>query len=261
MKKIFTAVLVLLIGSPLFSQSSDSYRKAAREIIDACVKSNIRSLALLPFENKNKAPEEQLSYSFEKLLSELQNQDKVFVFENTISDLQAEKNKIEGIVLVKAFADEKDLKVIIKLIRASDGLVLKTGEGSLQSKQFSPPQSKDKFSLSNISPEIPEYRDAVKDFNEQDCRERYARIYSKQEELLEAKAKFWAEKLNSPNFSLSSLRRNPGSEIKSQFLKQQFYAMLEEYKKSGQTALSEEEKKKLKELFTQERAYVDDCGI
>lgn len=256
MKKILTATLILALAAPLFCQKQDSYSKAAKEIIDACVKANIRSLALLPFENKNKASEERLSYSFEKLLSSLQNQDKVFVFENSIASVEA----IEGLVLVKAFADENDLKVIIKLVRASDGLVLKTGEGSFQTQTFAPEKKKDKFSLADVATEIPEYREAVKDFKEKDCSERYAAIYPKQEELLEQKARFWAEKIKSPNFSMSTLRRNPGSEIKSQFLKQQFYSLLEHYSKNPQP-LSEEEKKQLKELVLKEKAYMDDCGV
>ncbi|NLI09273.1 MAG: hypothetical protein GX447_00785, partial [Elusimicrobia bacterium] len=82
-----------------------------------------------------------------------------------------------------------------------------------------------------------------------------------QEELLEAKAKFWAGKLSDPSFSLSSLRRNPGSEIKSSFLKQQFYSLMENFKKTGETSLSDKEKELLKELFKQERSYMDECGI
>ncbi|NLI09923.1 MAG: hypothetical protein GX447_04085, partial [Elusimicrobia bacterium] len=227
MKKILTVTIIAAAVHVFASdkQQKDPYEKAAKEIISACLENNIRSIALMPFENKNGAPQEQLEYSFEKLLAALQRQDKVFVFENSFSPIEAQKNKIEGIVLVKAFGSENSVKSIIKLLRSSDGLALKSGEGELPAQAISAQAKKDKFSLADATPEIPDYRDAVKDFKEKDCSERYSKIYSMQEELLEAKAKFWAGKLSDPSFSLSSLRRNPGSEIKSSFLKQQFYSL------------------------------------
>ncbi len=259
--KTLTALLFVCISAAVNAAENpakDPYSKAAAQIISACLENNIRSIALLPFENKNSAPQEQVDYSFEKLLSALQAQDRVFVFENSLGPIESQKNKIEGYVLVKAFGSEEKIRTIVKVIRASDGLVVKSGEGELPSRTFT---KKDKFSLADVHTDIPDYRDAVKDFKERDCGEMYAKIYPRQEELLEAKAKFWAGKLSDPSFSLSSLRRNPGSEIKSPFLKQQFYSLLGEFKKRGEISLSEKEKEQLKELFKSEKTYIDECGI
>jgi len=260
MKKILIITLLIFQYSFIFCQEHDSYTQAAQKIIDTCVKENIKSIGLLPFENKNKAKEEALSYSFEKLLSSLQKQNDVFVFENSIASIATEKNSIEGLVIVKAFSDGNDIKAIVKLVRVSDGLVLISEEENFHIDHFISQNEKEKLPLSDVMAEIPEYRDAVRDFYKEDCSERYASIYEKQEEMLEEKARFWAEKLNSPNFSMSNLRRNPGSEIKSQFLKKQFYSLIKYYFKNPKP-LNEEEKKKLKELILEEKRYIDDCGI
>lgn len=260
MKKILTATLLIFQFSPLFSKQDDTYSQVAQKIIDACITHGIKSIGLLPFENKNKAKEEMLSYSFEKLLSSLQKQSDVFVFENSIASIAIEKNSVEGLVIVKAFSNGNNLKTIIKLVRVSDGLVINTQEENFYIDDFIAQSENDKFSLNDAAAEIPEYRDAVRDFYKQDCSERYASIYSKQEDMIEEKARFWAEKLSSPNFSMSNLRRNPGSEIKSQFLKKQFYSLLEYYFKNPKP-LNEEEKKRLKELILEEKKYMDECGI
>lgn len=46
--------------------------------------------------------------------------------------------------------------------------------------------------------------------------------------LLDFKARYWAERLKDPAFTMRSLKRNPGSEIRNAELKKQFYLKLQE---------------------------------
>lgn len=60
--------------------------------------------------------------------------------------------------------------------------------------------------------------------------------------LLDFKARYWAERLKDPAFSLRSLKRNPGSEIRNAELKKQFFLKLQQrYDSPVRTPLSGEE--------------------
>lgn len=47
--------------------------------------------------------------------------------------------------------------------------------------------------------------------------------------LLDFKARYWADRLKDPAFSLRSLKRNPGSEIRNAELKKQFFLKMQRY--------------------------------
>ena len=60
--------------------------------------------------------------------------------------------------------------------------------------------------------------------------------------LLDFKARYWAERLKDPAFSIRSLRRNPGSEIRNAELKKRFFLKLQErYDAPQRTPLTGEE--------------------
>ena len=60
--------------------------------------------------------------------------------------------------------------------------------------------------------------------------------------LLDFKARYWAERLKDPAFSIRSLRRNPGSEIRNAELKKLFFLKLQErYDAPQRTPLTGEE--------------------
>ena len=57
--------------------------------------------------------------------------------------------------------------------------------------------------------------------------------------ILDFKARYWAERLKDPSFSIRSLKRNPGSEIANTETKRQFYLKLRErYDAAARTPLS-----------------------
>jgi TolB-like protein len=60
--------------------------------------------------------------------------------------------------------------------------------------------------------------------------------------ILDFKARYWAERLKDPAFSMRSLKNNPGSEIKNADTKRRFFARLQErYDAAARTPLSPSE--------------------
>lgn len=64
--------------------------------------------------------------------------------------------------------------------------------------------------------------------------------------LLDFKARYWADRLKDPAFSLRSLKRNPGSEIRNADLKKQFFLKLQQrYDAPERTPLTPDEQSAL----------------
>ncbi|MBI5881523.1 MAG: hypothetical protein HZB91_00230 [Elusimicrobia bacterium] len=59
-----------------------------------------------------------------------------------------------------------------------------------------------------------------------DCQSALEELNGFERDLVDVKARFWAIKLKERDFALSSLKRNPGSEIKDPRLKEIFYSRL-----------------------------------
>jgi hypothetical protein len=260
-------IVFLLIFTPIIygmdnPHNNSVYKEISKEIINSCLKNKIESLVVLPFENKNNVEAQDIEYFFEKLLLNLQSQNKIFVYENSLIKKIGVKEKPDAFVVVKVFWKEEEFKIIYKLVRLSDGSVLIAGEGDIKPENILPIiDDSVKLDLPKNFEKIAEYRDAVSDFNKNDCSSQYAEIYAKQKKLLEIKAKYWAGNLKNTNFSFGSLKRNPGTEIRDENLRARFYSLIKEFYNNGNFDLNSGEREELKALFMEEAQFIDKCGI
>ncbi len=73
----------------------------------------------------------------------------------------------------------------------------------------------------------------------------YSRVDAVERRLLDFKARYWAAKLRDPSFSIRSLTRNPGSEIRDEETRADFFRKMREHYDAGTPALSETERAEL----------------
>jgi TolB-like protein len=102
------------------------------------------------------------------------------------------------------------------------------------------------------------FRDAPRDIAAcVDWEDRADKLHAK---TLELKARYWAAKIRRPGFSARSLKRNPGSEIRSLTTRHKFYARLKRLHSAGQSApLDEDEYRRLVTADGLVEQLVDDC--
>lgn len=80
--------------------------------------------------------------------------------------------------------------------------------------------------------------------------------------LLDFKARYWAERLKDPQFSLRSLNRNPGSEIRDPELRAEFYRRLRErYDAPARTPLTADERAELGRGLQELKTLSGICGV
>lgn len=93
----------------------------------------------------------------------------------------------------------------------------------------------------------------------QTCGQSAERIDEIERAALPMKVRRWVRLLSDPGFSLSSLSRNPGSEIRNPEVRAQFYAGLRAARGARPRALDVREEARLDELEQQVRAVSEAC--
>jgi TolB-like protein len=73
----------------------------------------------------------------------------------------------------------------------------------------------------------------------------HGRVDAIERRLVDFKARYWAERLKDPSFSIRTLKRNPGSEIRDDELRGDFFRKLREHYDAGTPALTEMERAEL----------------
>ena len=73
------------------------------------------------------------------------------------------------------------------------------------------------------APELPDT------LEEDSCRDLSAELSRLERSILDVKARYWAYRMRHPGFSRGSLSSNPGSEIRSPWLRRSFYRLLQRY--------------------------------
>ena len=105
-------------------------------------------------------------------------------------------------------------------------------------------------------------RDAVSDHKEGACAGRKRTLAQLNEELLDAKARYWAEKLRDPLFGRRTDRRNPGIELADPAARGRFYALLAAYYQAGKRKEPGPEKlAAVLDLMESETRFFAECGL
>jgi len=103
------------------------------------------------------------------------------------------------------------------------------------------------------------FRDAVGPVSGCDDWER--RVDEMQDSTLGLKARYWAARLRDPSFSRRELKRNPGSEIRTQSMRQDLYARIQTLHRSGEgAALTVREQERLDGADRQAETLVEGCN-
>ena len=88
-----------------------------------------------------------------------------------------------------------------------------------------------------------------------------SRVDEVERRLLDLKARYWAERLKDPSFTLRSLKRNPGSEIRDEEMRKHFYVMMREhYDAPARTPLLPSERAQLAKGLEEVKVLTGLCG-
>ncbi|MBI5623999.1 MAG: hypothetical protein HY924_09490 [Elusimicrobia bacterium] len=95
-----------------------------------------------------------------------------------------------------------------------------------------------------------------------DCPSAHEELNGYERDLVDVKARFWALKLKERDFSVSSLKRNPGSEIKDPRLKEVFYSRLRYWHQEDYVpGLTRDEFDSLKRYQKLLELVANNCGL
>jgi TolB-like protein len=173
------------------------------------------------------------------------------------------KMRPQAFIKGSVFQDGDDLTIMVKLVDARSGRVLKAVEMKAQAR-FSDIPSVPDINWSEpvaMAPMANDFRDAPAD-NGFNCEASFREMTRLNTAALDLKARYWARKMKEPGFAIGSLSRNPGSEIKDYQLKQQFYELLSKYHDQDEApALPEAQAKKLEAFMQKEDTVIDRCGL
>ena len=197
---------------------------------------------------------------------------------------------IDAIVTGTVFAEGGKLKILARLIDIKTGRVLFSDEAETWTEQPEPLASfSDLQEAAGASPlyaspptagahmELPGFADPAEgdtfvdtapDFrerpaasNDSSCTFRQQQLTKLNSELVDTKARYWADKMKDPGFNARGLRKNPGSEIGDPELKARFYKLLKRYDEDPPAPPEPEQLAKVINLITYETRLDNDCAL
>jgi TolB-like protein len=174
------------------------------------------------------------------------------------------KARPQAIIKGSVFVDGNDVTVMARLVDASTGRVLAALEARAGARFTELPPVPDvnwgaPVSLGKLVAD--DLRDAPAE-NGFDCAAAFKDMNRINEQAADLKARYWARKMKEPGFSLGSLSRNPGSEIRDQQTRQKFYELLSKYHDDERLpGLPAAQLAKLEAFMSREKTVVDRCGV
>jgi hypothetical protein len=297
MKSFFPAFIALtIILVPALtagaSASEDVYQKMANDFARYSTSRKVRNVAVLGFSREARTSREESDYISEKLLSCLVESGKVNLLERSQLDKVLQERRLaasgvteepadgsqaridhsDAIIVGTIFGTRDKLKIIAKMIDPLTGSILHTVEAQTDRQwgaddsnfSFDVPDLKDiaaMFGESEMNPAFVDFRDAPSDEPLGNCGDRRARLAMMQRGALEAKAKYWALQLRSPEFERAALTRNPGAEIENEADRKRFYQLLEFYHRAEEVPhLNAAEMNSVVKVMAEEGKVSDECG-
>ena len=260
MNRIAAAAGALALAAPVWA--GDPYLGLAREVNAAAQDGGVRRVAVLPFSSAGGQDQEGGLVLSERLVARLARTGGVEVMERTMLDKVLEEQKLGltgavdqrqvgqvgrmlGVdaIVTGTFVTLSDRRVEVhaRLIQTSSARILGAATARVEKEweQDSMPvgalwdvkaPSPDRFPAPLVRLVPDPFRDAP---NSGACGGWEEEVERLQSETVEMKARFWAARMADPDFDIHSVRRNPGSEIRSMALRQRFYAMLRGYYDDG----------------------------
>ncbi|HAH08294.1 MAG TPA: hypothetical protein DCM05_17510 [Elusimicrobia bacterium] len=261
--KVSNAALVLaaLIVFQAAAAAAEPYEKAARDISRVANRTNKRRLAVLPFVPVSGGDSQGCLALAERLTARLAEQDGIEIVERTLLEKVLEEQglgtkglvdarqahevgRILGVdsIVTGTFMSLSDgqLEVNARLIDAASARIL--GVSTLQVPQdWHDSGFSTSFDMNVPPPDIGDsgpvltlrsgFRDALS--NQDGCSGWEERVDELQSAVLELKSRYWAGRLQERGFSTRNLTRNPGSEIRSMSLRQDFFRRVRDIYEAG----------------------------
>ncbi|MBI5244207.1 MAG: hypothetical protein HY922_11115 [Elusimicrobia bacterium] len=281
-------VLAALFLSGASPSHADPYEKAAHEISRIAGRQAKRRIAVLPFLPVSGGESQGSLALAERLTAKLSQQEGIEIMERTLLEKvlheqglgyqglidPRQSNQVGRVLGVDSILTgtyltlaEGKLEVNARLIDAETARILGVStmqvpqdwQGSALSGSFDvivpPPDIGDGAPVMGLSGT---YRDAVA--SGESCSGWEIRVDEMQSTILELKARYWASRLQEKGFSARSLTRNPGSEIRSLTLRQDFFRRVRDLYEAGwRGSISTEESALLETSDRAVGALMENC--
>lgn len=250
----------LALAAPVWA--GDPYMGLAREVNAAAQDGGVRRVAVLTFSSAGGQDQEGGLVLAERLVARLARAGGVEVMERTLLDKVLEEQKLGlsgafdqravgqvgrmlGVdaIVTGTFVTLSDRRVEVhaRLIQTSSARILGAATARVEKEWEeetmpvgalwdvkAPDPARFPAPLVRLVPDP--FRDAP---NSGACSGWEEEVERLQSETVEMKARFWAGRMADPDFDIRSVRRNPGSDIRSMALRQRFYAMVRDYYGDG----------------------------
>ncbi|HAT72561.1 MAG TPA: hypothetical protein DCS63_07075 [Elusimicrobia bacterium] len=264
------SVLILALALLSASAAAADYKGLADSLALAARTNGITRIALGTFSgDRNEA-----GFAQEKTAGSLANQKDLEVLDQEALQASAgakegwmknipSKMRPQAFIKGAVFQDGEDVAIMIKLVDASTGRVIKAVEmkSRVRSSDVPPVPDINWGEPVAMAPMQNDFRDAPAD-NGFDCQSAFRNMTRLNEAAVDLKARYWARKMKEPGFTMGSLSRNPGSEIKDFQVKHKFYELLTQYHDQDEApAMQEAQVKKLEAFMAKEDTVIDRCGI
>jgi hypothetical protein len=281
----FLAALALLCGAaPAARAGAQDCDKAAEEIIRYAKTNDVDRISVLGFTAKSGVDRSEADYISEKTGACLAGHQKPALIERALLEKVLKESRlsssagagaggarpspdifmVDAVVTGTVFSAGNKLRIITRLIDVKTGRVLLAtrSEADREWAQYleSPELLTDWDPAAWSLPPL-DLRDAVVDKDRERCPERKLRLTQLNAELVDAKARHWAEKMKAPGFTIRGLTRNPGTEITDPGTKAKFYELLGGYyKQQAPAPPAEKDLPALKDLLEEESRVYNECG-
>ena len=265
---------VFTLAAPVWA--GDPYNGLAREVRAAAERGNIRRVAVLPFAPSGRPDAEGVLILAERLVSRLADGGSLEIVERTLLDKVLEELRLSlsgaldprqarevgrllGVdaIVTGTFTTMSDRKVEVhariidsqtaRILGAATARVEKEWEQDIMPVGAlwdvpTPQLAKFPAPLVRLVPDP--FRDAPND----SCSGWEEEVDKLQAETLELKTRYWAVRMSDPGFDARSIKRNPGSEIRSMGTRQEFYARVKALYREGAAPLERFEKDSLESV-------------
>jgi len=183
---------------------------------------------------------------------------------------------VDAVVTGAVFPSGGKLKIFARLVEVKTGRVLALAAGEEDREDFLPEDPFSETGLEGLgapavpghwnpavlSPSSSAFRDAMAELNSPSCGERRRELAKANARLVEDKALYWASRMKEPGFSISGLRRNPGSEIADPGVKSAFYQSLSAYyREAASKRLDSARLEAVLTLIRSEEDLSNECGL
>jgi len=265
MKRIL--IILYLLSFPRISLYSDFYEEAGKVLYRDAVKNKINIIAIIPFNSKNSVVYEEVEYIQERISEELYKNKDISLIDSYLATKIKKSLTPQAVITGNVYESENGIKVVIKMISVENSKLISMYSGEIKKESILPDFNNLKdFEITpfdksfDLNQTKKDFRDSIDNLD--DCGKLKEKLIYEQKELNDIKAKYWSIKLKDKSFTYDSVRINPGSEILDSSVKDEFYSKIKSYYYTDRKIfLTEEDNKKIRELFKKERDYIDRCGI